>query len=652
MIRANQLGALSLTLLITVSLLAVFGLSLGAILLRPGGEEWAAWWPAAGVAAGLAARFPRDRVYPVIGAIVLVSSTASFMSGRSALLALVVGLVSGLEAKVASRVLRGPNDQRPGLSDVHDLRRLMFAVVMTAIVCFAGLGAITWVIDGPVSALTVGVSAAPSHAAGTLLVAPLFFRSPRRGSRIRRVERICQWALVVASVVFGFGLNNFGWPLAFLLVAPLVWGAARLRFREFAVQFALTAIAISIITVLGRGPFDPQLLTTSWSEFVTNLFIVTTGGAVFTVLVLVSVQNDLTAELARSEALLHEAIYGSLLGIAVLDIEDDIVMLRNINRAGSEMLGRRPNEVLTAQAIFSKPGIATLRRGLSFLGKEQATSWSAHHLPTTEGRLLDATLVALPDYRDVPQFSLQFADVTEHAREVATEARELRRAVEVEQALLPQLTLDIPGYQVAGRRTQAKSLGGDFLDWYEISGGIAVVLGDVMGKGMAASMIASAVRASLRMVPASLATSKAIERTAHAIGGDLQAASVFVTLFHAHLRLGDGRVTYTDAGHGLAFIVRANGMVDRLESRGLPLGALENQHWTQDANHLRVGDTMVVFSDGVLDVFDGSLKAIDEVASLVGPASSARSIVDTISQRAAKAHVEDDVTILVVRREA
>jgi serine phosphatase RsbU (regulator of sigma subunit) len=63
------------------------------------------------------------------------------------------------------------------------------------------------------------------------------------------------------------------------------------------------------------------------------------------------------------------------------------------------------------------------------------------------------------------------------------------------------------------------------------------------------------------------------------------------------------------------------------------------------------GDMIVSFSDGVLDLFDGTLAAVDEVARLAVQANSAAEMVQALTALAALDSNPDDVTVLAVRRE-
>ncbi|MEO5920196.1 MAG: SpoIIE family protein phosphatase [Pseudolysinimonas sp.] len=228
-------------------------------------------------------------------------------------------------------------------------------------------------------------------------------------------------------------------------------------------------------------------------------------------------------------------------------------------------------------------------------------------------------------------------------------AQDLDRAADVQRAMLPRNLAPLAGYEIAGVCIPAKSVGGDFYDWYAIDGGLAFTLGDVMGKGIASAIIAAAVRAVVRSAAHESDVVEAVERSATALSTDLGEVSSFVTMFHARMRASDGLVSYVDAGHGLTVVVRVDGTADLLVTTDLPLGTLDDG-WSSHQVTLEPGDMLVSFSDGVLDLFDGTLAVVDEVVAMAREASTPRSLVDTLERLARRDGAPDDVTVLAVRR--
>jgi phosphoserine phosphatase RsbU/P len=229
--------------------------------------------------------------------------------------------------------------------------------------------------------------------------------------------------------------------------------------------------------------------------------------------------------------------------------------------------------------------------------------------------------------------------------------RELEQAAQVQRNLLPQKPPALHGFEVAGAVVPSGTMSGDFFDWQQTGDGLALTVGDVMGKGFGAAVIAATLRGVLRAT-ARKAGALATVSTADAIvQADLDTNEAFVTMFHARLRP-DGELTVLDAGHGLGVIVRADGSQELLRGQNPPIGMVPDQRWRVATYQLHVGDLMLVFSDGVLDLFDGTLNSIRLAAEVAGMGVSADRAVGRLIRIADGIHLDDDVTVMAVRRVA
>ena len=226
---------------------------------------------------------------------------------------------------------------------------------------------------------------------------------------------------------------------------------------------------------------------------------------------------------------------------------------------------------------------------------------------------------------------------------------ELARATEVQSGLLPKQRLVLHGYDVAGGCASARAVGGDFYDWYDVDEGEAFTLVDVMGKGMAAAIIAATVRAVLRAGSKSNNLVRAVEVAAITLDSDLNSVGSFATLFHARLNTNTGLLRYIDAGHGLSFVLGSDGDPTRLTSTYPPLGVGIETEWEEQSFTMQPGDTLVAISDGVLDLFGGTIHGLRAAEEMVRKAASAQELVDELLILAGT-DAPDDVTILVVHR--
>lgn len=227
---------------------------------------------------------------------------------------------------------------------------------------------------------------------------------------------------------------------------------------------------------------------------------------------------------------------------------------------------------------------------------------------------------------------------------------ELERATEVQLSLLPKEDIRVEGYDVAGMFRPSRSVGGDFYDWYQTPDGLHLTFADAMGKGMGAALIAATVRAVMRSTGRRQDLDGAFASASKAIATDLDSSNSFVTLFHARLDAASGTVSYVDAGHGLALHVTSGGATHRLASGGPPVGAWAGTEWPQSSLQLAPGDSLVVVSDGVLDVFETVEDFAEAVRSAAQGQDSAQAASSAILALAPAETAEDDVTVVVVRR--
>jgi stage II sporulation SpoE-like protein/GAF domain-containing protein len=256
------------------------------------------------------------------------------------------------------------------------------------------------------------------------------------------------------------------------------------------------------------------------------------------------------------------------------------------------------------------------------------------------------------DFTDADRRML--AELASWAQREIDRAEELDRAGDVQRALLPRETLRLPGYDIAGLCLQSGAVGGDFFDWYTASDGeVGLTVGDVMGKGLQAAILMATVRAVMRAGSRVARPAEAIAAAAAALHDDLWRTDTLVTLCHARLRPADGLLRLADAGHGLTLLVRADGSVERTERGGVPLGWPYDAEWPEHTLRLEPGDGVVIFSDGVLELYGGAQAAFREVAAVARTAGTADELVAHLGALAGALPVlPDDVTVVAVRRTA
>ena len=234
---------------------------------------------------------------------------------------------------------------------------------------------------------------------------------------------------------------------------------------------------------------------------------------------------------------------------------------------------------------------------------------------------------------------------------VADRAQQMATAAHVQAGMLPKSPMTGEGFEVAAHFSPAREISGDFYDWY-VPGDkrIAVTLGDVMGKGLPAAMMMATVRAALRASAQLEDLEQSVRLAARVMEAPLEANQAFVTVFHGVLDTPTGDLHYIDAGHGHARILRGSTGQENLSLRGAPIGMFPDTEFAIGWANLKPGDTLLVFSDGLLDLRpDMGIKDVLLPAD-VRSTQSAQDLVDLLAKGARSRELSDDVTVLALRR--
>ena len=253
----------------------------------------------------------------------------------------------------------------------------------------------------------------------------------------------------------------------------------------------------------------------------------------------------------------------------------------------------------------------------------------------------------------------------EHARlsEIeATEramAKELEQAAHIQMGLLPSKSPNVPGMDIAADTLPCRTVGGDYYDYLPFPDGrIGVLIGDVAGKGMPASLLMSSLQARVKVLfedGDDLAQKiTRLNKTTSASCPDNR----FITFFLTIVDPATGELVYTNAGHNPPLLVRKNGTVEQLQGGGMILGILPLSEYEEFRIRMDPGDTLVLYSDGVTeavnpsDVDYGEDRLAELTTSLQGrPAwevvAAIQSAVKQFSEGAPQA---DDITVVVMRR--
>ncbi|HTP70399.1 MAG TPA: PP2C family protein-serine/threonine phosphatase [Dongiaceae bacterium] len=244
--------------------------------------------------------------------------------------------------------------------------------------------------------------------------------------------------------------------------------------------------------------------------------------------------------------------------------------------------------------------------------------------------------------------------------------RDLEIAREIQTWLVPSAPPPIPKAAVAFWTRPQNSVAGDYYDAFypqksgDEGGKLTLVMADVAGKSVPAALLMATLQASLRtLVTDDPPLSQLAERlnryaSAHSLGGQR-----FTTAVIGEYDPSTRELTYVNAGHNAPVIRHSNGGTERLESSALPFGISPDAVFPSASIQLQSGDTLVLFTDGVVEAFNASgeeysdTRWLNTIRSL--PKLSAQGtlqyLMKSVEDFVGATRQSDDITCLVLQVE-
>jgi phosphoserine phosphatase RsbU/P len=261
-------------------------------------------------------------------------------------------------------------------------------------------------------------------------------------------------------------------------------------------------------------------------------------------------------------------------------------------------------------------------------------------------------------------FALGTAMLQEEALEKRRLEGELRAASEVQRVLLPSTSPALNHYTIAATNVAARIVSGDYYDFIPVdSGHTGVVIADVSGKGIPASLVMTTCRGLLRgLAGAESSPSKALSKVNRMIYEDVK-QDMFISLAYVMLDESTHDVALSRAGHDAPFLYKsASREILRLEPPGVALGVDDGDVFDRVTRDylftMEPGDCLLLYTDGVNEAEDleGDQFGLDrlEQAFRVAAPSGAEAVLSHV-QAELRLHVQgsvqsDDITLIAIQR--
>ncbi len=235
---------------------------------------------------------------------------------------------------------------------------------------------------------------------------------------------------------------------------------------------------------------------------------------------------------------------------------------------------------------------------------------------------------------------------------------ELNIARRIQMTFLPASDPVINGYDIAGVNIPSTEVGGDYYDFIPIvDNQLGVAIGDVSGKGIPASLIMAAFRASLKAEIRNNFAIRAILFKVNNLLFESIGRDSYVTAIYGVLDTKNHIFTFSNAGHNPPILRRANGRVEYLEEGGTVLGSFANSNYEERPVSISKGDILLFYTDGVSEIMNDQNEefSVERILATLERSKSLPSkiIIENIindSKKFASDHSDlDDLTLIVIK---
>lgn len=282
----------------------------------------------------------------------------------------------------------------------------------------------------------------------------------------------------------------------------------------------------------------------------------------------------------------------------------------------------------------------------------------------------DVTIPQISGHDEVAQFAWAFSnmltelkDHIEKQKDMKRIERELDLARNIQLSMLPgeerDENSDDDRHELAPFLLPAKEVGGDFYDFFKIDNDhLCVVIGDVSGKGVPASLFMMVARIILRTMTKNLkSVVEAFNKTNYALA-KRNRLNMFVTVWMGIIDLRTGHVDFASAGHNPPAVRHSDGTVEFIQSKpGLVMAAMQETLYKQQTCTLLPGDTLFLYTDGVTEATNsqdklfGDKRLIDTLTNggVLPPAETCIFVKKEIDNFVQEAPQFDDITMLAIK---
>jgi serine phosphatase RsbU (regulator of sigma subunit) len=281
---------------------------------------------------------------------------------------------------------------------------------------------------------------------------------------------------------------------------------------------------------------------------------------------------------------------------------------------------------------------------------------------TTDLKLLNTIALQTAAAIENSLLCSEMVDAVRDREQLAAIQKELDTARTIQHSLVPRTFPPFPertDFEIHAEMTSARAVGGDFFDFFLIDDDhLAVVIGDVSGKGIPAALYMAVTRTQIKTTALQgMPPEDCLREVNHVLVRD-RVSAMFATCFYGVLNTRTGQLDYCNAGHNPPLLLRASGAVEPVDmAGGMPLGLFDLKPYSGGSVKLAPGDALFLYTDGVPEATNQALDDFtdERLTAVLGAATSLScvDIIDRVTREVlaftAGAPQSDDITMLSIR---
>ncbi|MEJ2103829.1 MAG: PP2C family protein-serine/threonine phosphatase [Ignavibacteriaceae bacterium] len=235
---------------------------------------------------------------------------------------------------------------------------------------------------------------------------------------------------------------------------------------------------------------------------------------------------------------------------------------------------------------------------------------------------------------------------------------ELEEGRAIQQALMPERSPKVPGWDIWLFTRSANEVGGDLLDFVQINENkFGIAVGDVAGKGLSAALLMAKLQSTIRALVYDNISLQALGKKLNKIFYKDSPAKIFASMVYLEFNAESNTISFINAGHYPPIIFK-NKNVEQLQKDAPALGLILESDFTEQTISLVQNDFLVIYSDGLTEAqnesgeFFGENRLLELVKNFKSNSAEQLGsyILSNVDLFTGKAPAHDDLTLAVIKK--